>query len=119
MYSAKPKKKNPRLASGRKRVRQDIKINAANTGTNAWLNAPSANKRRNKLGIRNATLKASVRALAPNVEAISNSRIKPVMRETRVKPETMDADLNSEAGREEFIAELPPPLRTVRAPFNA
>ena len=27
----KPKKKNPRLASGRKRVRQDVKINAANT----------------------------------------------------------------------------------------
>ena len=31
MASAKPKKKNPRLASGRKRVRQDNKINAANT----------------------------------------------------------------------------------------
>ena len=31
MASGKPKKKNPRLASGRKRVRQDIKINAANT----------------------------------------------------------------------------------------
>ena len=31
MASAKPKKKNPRLASGRKRVRQDIKLNAANT----------------------------------------------------------------------------------------
>lgn len=31
MASAKPKKKNPRLASGRKRVRQDIKINTANT----------------------------------------------------------------------------------------
>ena len=29
--ASKPKKKNPRLASGRKRVRQDIKINAANT----------------------------------------------------------------------------------------
>jgi small subunit ribosomal protein S20 len=29
--STKPKKKNPRLASGRKRVRQDVKINAANT----------------------------------------------------------------------------------------
>ncbi|GHC69644.1 hypothetical protein GCM10007320_03310 [Pseudorhodoferax aquiterrae] len=29
--ATKPKKKNPRLASGRKRVRQDIKINAANT----------------------------------------------------------------------------------------
>lgn len=31
MATAKPKKKNPRLASGRKRVRQDVKINAANT----------------------------------------------------------------------------------------
>jgi small subunit ribosomal protein S20 len=31
MAAAKPKKKNPRLASGRKRVRQDEKINAANT----------------------------------------------------------------------------------------
>ncbi len=31
MASTKPKKKNPRLASGRKRVRQDIKLNAANT----------------------------------------------------------------------------------------
>ncbi len=31
MASAKPKKKNPRLASGRKRVRQDTHLNAANT----------------------------------------------------------------------------------------
>jgi small subunit ribosomal protein S20 len=31
MASTKPKKKNPRLASGRKRVRQDTKLNAANT----------------------------------------------------------------------------------------
>lgn len=31
MASAKPKKKNPRLASGRKRVRQNTKINATNT----------------------------------------------------------------------------------------
>lgn len=29
--ATKPKKKNPRLASGRKRARQDVKINAANT----------------------------------------------------------------------------------------
>jgi small subunit ribosomal protein S20 len=29
--SAKAKKKNPRLASGRKRARQDVKLNAANT----------------------------------------------------------------------------------------
>ncbi len=31
MAAAKPKKKNPRLASGRKRVRQDVKLNAANS----------------------------------------------------------------------------------------
>ena len=31
MASAKPKKKNPHLASGRKRARQDVKLNAANT----------------------------------------------------------------------------------------
>jgi small subunit ribosomal protein S20 len=31
MASTKPKKKNPRLASGRKRARQDVKLNAANT----------------------------------------------------------------------------------------
>ena len=31
MATAKPKKKNPRLASGRKRVRQDVKLNVANT----------------------------------------------------------------------------------------
>ena len=31
MATAKPKKKNPRLASGRKRVRQDTKLNAANS----------------------------------------------------------------------------------------
>ncbi len=29
--ASKPKKKNPRLASGRKRARQDVKINAANS----------------------------------------------------------------------------------------
>ena len=31
MASGKPKKKNPRLASGRKRARQGLKLNAANT----------------------------------------------------------------------------------------
>ena len=31
MATAKPKKKNPRLASGRKRARQDVKLNAQNT----------------------------------------------------------------------------------------
>nr|WP_280189622.1 30S ribosomal protein S20 [Delftia sp. PS-11]KAJ8745393.1 30S ribosomal protein S20 [Delftia sp. PS-11] len=31
MMASKPAKKNPRLASGRKRARQDVKLNAANT----------------------------------------------------------------------------------------
>ena len=31
MASGKPKKKNPLLASGRKRARQNVKLNAANT----------------------------------------------------------------------------------------
>jgi hypothetical protein len=38
-------------------------------------------------------LKASVKALAPNIEAISNSRTKPVTREARVKIDTTEADL--------------------------
>ena len=31
MAAGNPKKKNPRVASGRKRARQDVKLNAANT----------------------------------------------------------------------------------------
>ena len=45
-------------------------------------------------GMRNATLKASVKALAPKAEAISSSRISPVMRDASVSRETMEADLN-------------------------
>ena len=69
---------------------------AASTGTKAWLNAPSANRRRNRLGIRKATLKASVMALAPNDEAISSSRTRPVTRESNVNRETVEADLKSD-----------------------
>ena len=43
--------------------------------------------------MRKATLKASVSALAPKVEAISSSRAKPVMRESRVNTDTTEADL--------------------------
>ena len=69
---------------------------AASTGTKAWLKAPSANRRRSRLGMRNATLNASVSALAPKVAAISNSRTKPVTRDSSVKSETVEADLNSD-----------------------
>ena len=66
----------------------------ASTGTKAWLKAPSANRRRSRLGMRKATLKASVKPLTPNTEAISRSRTRPVMREARVSRETVEAALN-------------------------
>ena len=39
-----------------------------------------------------------VLALAPKVEAMSSSRTRPVIRETRVKSETVEADLKSDTG---------------------
>ncbi len=71
----------------------------ASTGTKAWLNAPSANRRRSRLGMRKATLNASVSALAPKVAAMSSSRTSPVMREARVSKETREADLNRVTAR--------------------
>ena len=59
--------------------------------------APSANKRRMKLGILKATKKASVPASAPNSRAMTRSRIKPKMRDTRVKPPTRARDRETEA----------------------
>ena len=67
---------------------------SARMGTKACEKAPSANRRRSRLGMRNATLKASVVALAPKAAAISSSRTRPVMRDARVSRETMDADLS-------------------------
>ncbi len=46
------------------------------------------------LGNKNATRNASVKALAPNMAAIKDSRNRPVMREARVSKDTMEADLN-------------------------
>jgi hypothetical protein len=67
---------------------------AASKGTNACENAPSANNRRKRLGMRKATLNASVAALAPKLAAMSCSRTKPVIRETRVSSETVEAALS-------------------------
>ena len=66
---------------------------AAKIGTKACENAPSANNLRRRLGIRNATLNASVNALAPKVAAMIWSRINPVTREAKVNTETVDAAL--------------------------
>eukprot|EP00919_Chromeraceae_sp_WS-2016_P023889 GHVR01056681.1.p1 GENE.GHVR01056681.1~~GHVR01056681.1.p1 ORF type:complete len:155 (+),score=7.09 GHVR01056681.1:136-600(+) len=55
-----------------------------NTGTKACENAPSANKRRKKLGILKATKKQSALLLAPKKIAITTSRIKPNTRDNSV-----------------------------------
>src|SRR5699024_8494467 len=54
---------------------------SVNTGTNAVENEPSANSRRMKLGMRNATQNASVAADAPNVVLMAMSRARPSTRE--------------------------------------
>src|SRR5213593_308813 len=64
---------------------------AASSGTKACENAPSAKRRRSRLGMRKATQKASVSALAPKSPATSCSRTKPVMREASVSRETVEA----------------------------
>ena len=51
------------------------------TGTNACAKAPSANKRRKKLGIRLANKKTSAAALAPNKLATTASRTSPKIRD--------------------------------------
>ena len=66
---------------------------APRIGTKACENAPSANSRRSRLGIRKATLKASVAAVAPKSAATNCSRTNPVTREARVSRETVDAAL--------------------------
>ena len=52
-----------------------------NTGTNACAKAPSANKRRKKLGIRFANKNTSAAAPAPNKLATTASRTSPKIRE--------------------------------------
>ncbi len=61
-----------------------VSLTSVNTGTNAVENEPSANSRRMKFGIRNATQKASVAAPGVNVVPIAMSRINPSTRETSV-----------------------------------
>src|SRR6266566_7567546 len=57
--------------------------------------APSPTISRSMLGIRQATMNASVRALAPNTVATTFSRRYPVMRETRVRGVIAEAERTS------------------------
>src|SRR5690606_1921253 len=63
-------------------------------GTKACEKAPSAKRRLRRLGMRNATQKASVSGPAPKAPAIRMSRISPVIREKSVRLLTVAADLN-------------------------
>src|SRR6056300_1062829 len=62
------------------------------TGTKAWENAPSANRRRRKLGILKATKKASAAGPSPNTAAKTISRTSPSIREKNVIRETTRLD---------------------------
>src|SRR5258708_17594204 len=64
------------------------------TGTKACENAPSAKRRRSRLGMRKATTNASIARRAPNRIARSVSRTKPVMRDASVMPLTEAAALS-------------------------
>src|SRR3569832_825419 len=70
-----------------------VSLECASAGTKAWLKAPSAKRRRKRFGMRNATLNASVKPLAPNVAAMSRSRTRHVTREASVSSDTVDAAL--------------------------
>ena len=85
-------------------------------GTNAWEKAPSANNRRSKLGIRKATQNASVKGLAPKVRAIKISRIRPVIRDKRVKPLTVTAERNRLIDRSMNLMKNARHTRSCRAP---
>ena len=68
---------------------------SASTGTKACANAPSANKRRKKLGILKATKNASALPLAPIRLASTTSRNKPSTRDSMVAEPTTAEDLTS------------------------
>lgn len=72
------------------------------------------------MGVRKATLKASVMALAPNDEAISSSRTRPVMRESTVNSETVEADLKSDTAGVHALGVRPAPASELplRFPVN-
>ena len=69
-------------------VSPDFSSIALNVGMKATDMLFSANKRRNKLGIINATPNASANALVPKKAAFVISRTKPSMREASVKRES-------------------------------
>src|SRR5580704_5876610 len=75
---------------------------------NALDNAPSANRSRVRLGMRNPRLKASLIRPAPNRRAITVSRSSPVTRLISTASETTPAERTSRSVRfeSEFVSSL-------------
>ena len=63
-------------------------------GIKLWVNDPSANMRRKRLGNLNAIKKMSLHILAPKTEVIKTSLPRPVTREMRMPKELENTDLN-------------------------
>src|SRR5690606_40327965 len=74
--------------------RSPLARNSASTGTKACEKAPSAKRRRRKLGMRKATKKASAAALSPKRAANTVSLTKPRMRDRKVEPEVTTDERN-------------------------
>ena len=64
-------------------------LNSFNIGTNAWINAPSANNLLKKLGILKATKKASVLVETPNILAKIISLIKDQIDKSMKRTDTL------------------------------
>ena len=71
---------HPKRFGEARRHRSAWRRSLAKSGTKAALNAPSANSRRNVLGMRKAAKKASATGPVPSAAAISTSRTKPSSR---------------------------------------
>ena len=69
-------------------------LTSVSTGINAWANAPSANKRRRKLGILLAKKNTSAAAPAPIKFATTTSLTKPKTRDKKVIQLTINPDFN-------------------------
>src|SRR3989338_4103160 len=81
------------LANSQKVFMSSFSLYSDKTGTTAAFMAPSPTKSRNKLGILEATKKASARNPVPSSLATMTSLTKPRIRELKVPSERIDVDL--------------------------
>ncbi len=73
--ASKPKKKNPRLASGRKRARQDVKLNAANSSLRSKYRAAVKNVEKSVLAVGKAKATELFAKMQAVVDAVADKGI--------------------------------------------